>query len=169
MSADLDVNVTKQLDRITEETGTKREDRLQDKWPEYRETESTERRREILVNHYRLAAIRWAKVWLPATADKELRQVEKVMEAFLARPMDSEVDDEVAHRQTVQGLINLGNSLSLMLRAAQGSNEAARLAIIAKVADGVEASRATAAILEEADSFEPDVRLEEGVPEDVRD
>lgn len=165
----VDAEVAKQLNRITEETGKKREDRLRDKWPEYRETDSGERKREILVNHYRLAAIRWAKVWLPATADKELRQVEKVTEAFLERAEGFEGDDDEIHRRTVQGLINLGNSLAKMLRAIQGSNEAARLEAIDAVSRAVAAGEATAEILERAESYQPEVREDEGVPADVRD
>ncbi len=165
----VDAETTKQLNRITEETGNKREDRLRDKWPEYRETDSSERKREILVNHYRLAAIRWAKVWLPATADKELRQVEKVTEAFLALAEAFEGTEDEIHRRTVQGLINLGNSLAKMLRAIQGSNEAARLEAIDSVARALKAGDATAEILERAEDYQPTVSDEEGVPDDVRD
>lgn len=165
----IDPEVAKQLTRITEETGNKREDRLRDKWPEYRETDSSERKREILVNHYRLAAIRWAKVWLPSTADKELRQVEKVTEAFLAQSEGFEGSEDEVHRRTVQGLINLGNSLAKMLRAIQGSNEAARLAVIEDVTHAVASGEGTAVILERANDYQPEVRKDEGVPDDVRD
>lgn len=165
----VDPEVAKQLTRITEETGKKREDRLRDKWPEYRETDSSERKREILVNHHRLAAIRWAKVWLPSTADKELRQVEKVTEAFLAQAEGFEGSEDEVHLRTVQGLINLGNSMAKMLRAIQGSNEAARLAVIEEVTHAVESGEGTAVILERANDYQPEVRKDEGVPDDVRD
>jgi len=167
MTAEPDAKVTALLTKITEETSKKREDRREDKWPEYRETDSTDRRKEILVNHYRLAAIRWAKVWLPATADRELRQVEKVMEQFLEGVGEGE--DEETHRRTVQGLVNLGNSLARMLRNIQGSNAAARLAAIDHVRSRVAAGEGTSAILERAADYRPEVLQEEGIPDDVRD
>jgi hypothetical protein len=169
MTAEAEAKVTALLDNITEVTTKKREDRREDKWPEYRETESTSRRKEILVNHYRLAAIRWAKVWLPATADLELRQVEKLMELFLERMAGGEGDEEAQHRRTVQGLVNLGNTLSLMLRNIQGSNAAARLAAIDHVRAAIESGQGPATILERAEDYRPQVLQDEGIPDDVRD
>lgn len=169
MTAELDAKVTALLDKINEETTRKREDRREDKWPEYRETESASRRKEILVNHYRLAAIRWAKVWLPATADMELRQVEKLMELFMERTASGEGDEDEQHRRIVQGLVNLGNTLSRMLRNIQGSNAAARLAAIEHVRAAVESGEGPATILEQAEDYRPQVLQDEGIPVDVRD
>ncbi|MDP7113270.1 MAG: hypothetical protein QGH45_14955 [Myxococcota bacterium] len=169
MTAESDAKVTALLDKITEETTRKREDRREDKWPEYRETESASRRKEILVNHYRLAAIRWAKVWLPATADIELRQVEKLMELFIERDGGGEGDEEVQHRRIVQGLVNLGNTLSRMLRNIQGSNAAARLAAIEHVRAAIESGEGPATIFERAEEYRPQVLQDEGIPVDVRD
>ena len=169
MSTETDATISAFLTEITATMSTKRESRLEEKWPEYRETDSATRRKEIIVQYYRRTAIRWARVWLPATADRELRQVETLLERYLEHVAGFEGDDDLKHRRSVQGLVNLGNALATVLRAVQGGNQAARQEAIERVASAVGDGESTAVILERAGSFQPDVRQEEGDPNDVRD
>ena len=171
MNAEMDGKVAKILQETTELLDKKIEGRLEEKWPEYRETDSAARRKEILVAFHRRQSLRWSKAWLPGDSDRELRAAEKVFEAYLDQreQADGGEGGELGHRITVQGLVNLGNAMSSVLRKVQGSNRAARLAAIETIADSVDQGKDTVDILHRALSYEADVRVEEDDPNDVMD
>jgi len=162
----------KVLAKATELIDEKLESRLAEKWPEYRETEDVEQRKEILVQHHNRMAMRWAKVWLPRDGDREVRAVELVFADYLERTQGGDdgaksADDE--HQQVLQGLVNLGNSFAAVLKAAQGGNRDARLAAIEKIAEAVRAGTRPVDILEESRKVQPILRTEAVDPNDVMD
>ncbi len=174
MNAEMDSKAAKILQDTHADVAKKIEERLEEKWPEYRETDSKERRKEILISFHRRQSLRWARAWLPGDSDRELRAAEKVFETYLEQrreEMESSSGEsaERAHRVTVQGLVNLGNALSTVLRKVQGGNREARLAAIESVTDRVARGDDTVDILRFAAEFQPDVRVEEDDPNDVLD
>jgi len=166
-----DAKVKKYLEEMTEDIGSRIEDRRKDKWPDYRETDSAVKKREILVRRHQRMAVRWARVWVPIGADREIRAVERVVDAYLERRGGSEEEgaSEDSFRQTVQGLTNLGNALARVLKAVQGGNRESRLAAIDRVGQAVERGEATWQILADAVEFQPQVVVEEADDQDVQD
>jgi len=78
-------------------------------------------------------------------------------------------ETDEAFRETLQGLTNLGNALSKVLRAVQGGNRDARLAAIERVSKAVERGEPTSQILADAVEYQPHVRVEEADDQDVQD
>ena len=171
MSDALDPKLTKYLEEMTEDIGVRVEDRRKDKWPDYRETDASAKKREILVHRHQRMAVRWARVWVPIGADREIRAVEAVVADYLERRGQDggAAESDEAFRQTLQGLTNLGNALSKVLRAVQGGNRDARLAAVDRVGKGVERGEPTSQILADATEYQPQVKVEEADDQDVRD
>jgi hypothetical protein len=171
MTDAVDPNLGNYLEEMTADIGSRVEDRRKDKWPDYRETDSSAKKREILVSRHQRMAVRWARVWVPIGADREIRSVETVVADYLDRREqgDGGSDADQEFRQTLQGLTDLGNALSKVLRAVQGSNRDARLAAIDRIGDAVERGEPTSQILADAVEYQPLVRVEEVDDQDVRD
>jgi len=174
MSEELDPNVSKILEQMGEDIESKLQERLKEKWPEYRETDSAVTQREILLSYYRRMATRWARAWLPATGDLELRAVEKVLYGYLEETYGedgsaAETDVEIAHRVASEGLVYLGNALSNVLRASQGSNQPARLAAVQWIADALSEGHSPTRILEDSLEYEGPSTGGEADPNDVMD
>jgi hypothetical protein len=174
MNAEMDGKVAKILDDTTALLDKKIEGRLEEKWPEYRETDSAARRKEILVAFHRRQSLRWSKAWLPGDSDRELRAAERVFESYLElrepeMASASGADAERAHRVTVQGLVYLGQAMARVLRMVQGANREARLAAIESIAAGVAGGGDIVDVLMAAESYEADVRVEQDDPNDVLD
>ena len=169
MSTEPDAKAQAILDSTTELLDKKLQERLEEKWPEYRETESAAVRREILLGYQRRMATRWARIWLPGDGDKELRAVEDLVFGYIDRVYgddgsNADADTETAHRIVTQGLVYVGNTLAKVLRQAQGGNEASRLAAIEWVGEKLEAGVEPAEILEEAARYEGPSTPEEADP-----
>jgi hypothetical protein len=155
MSQDMDPKAAKVLETTTELLENKLQERLKEKWPEYRETENTASQREILTNHYRRMATRSARAWLPPTGDQELRAVESLLLDYIEAREQGEGDgSDVAHRVGTQGLTNLGIALANVLQAVEGGNQASRMAAIEWVADALARGEDSVQILEAAVSYE---------------
>ena len=174
MSEELDPKVATILDTMSEEIEAKLQERLKEKWPEYRETDSPPIQREILLSYYRRMATRWARAWLPATGDIELRAVEQVLYGYLEQTYgdDGSASDssvEIAHRVASEGLIYLGNALANVLRASQGGNQPSRLAAVQWVADALEQGREPVLILRDSVDYEGPSAGGEADPNDVMD
>lgn len=174
MSEELDPKVAAILETMAEEIETKLQDRLKEKWPEYRETDSPPVQREILLSYYRRMATRWARAWLPATGDIELRAVEQVLYGYLEQTYgeDGSASDssvETAHRVASEGLVYLGNALATVLHASQGGNQPSRLAAIQWVADALARGTEPVQILKESPDYEGPSTVGEADPNDVMD
>ncbi len=171
MSEAMDPKIEKYLETMTEDIGTRVEDRRKDKWPDYRETDSSAKKREILIHRHQRMAVRWARVWVPIGSDREIRACEKVVEAYLERIGEEGTGggSEESFRRTLQGLTNLGNSLARVLRSVQGGNRDSRMAAVERVATAVQRGDSTAQILADAHEYQPRVQMEEADDQDVRD
>ena len=172
MNAEMDDKTVKQLAKAGEMLAEKLESRLAEKWPEYRETEDATLRKKIVVQHHNRMAMRWAKVWLPRDGDREVRAVELIFADYLEQADSADPGAESPERQhqaILQGLVNLGNSLATVLKAAQAGNRDARLAAIEKIAQGVRSGTRPVDILEESRKMQPIARSEVVDPNDVMD
>ena len=159
MSADMDLKATKVREKTTADRGEKLQERLKEKWPEYRETESAGDQREILISHYRRMATRAARAWLPPTGDQELRAVESLLLHYIDAAVQpggvaADMDGDTGHRVITQGLTNLGNALSNVLFAVQGGNQPARLAAIEWVSQSLERDEDSVHILEASADYQ---------------
>jgi len=166
MSTELDAKAKAILDKTTELLNKKLEERLEEKWPEYRETDSASTRREILLGYQRRMATRWARIWLPGDGDKELRAVEDLVFGYIDRVYgedgsNADADTETAHRIVTQGLVYVGSALARVLRQAQSGNQDSRLAAIEWVGDKLTNGVEPAEILDESAHYEgPDTAAE---------
>jgi hypothetical protein len=159
MTDEMDPKVADLLAKTSEEITEKLKSRLEEKWPEYRETESADKRREILVSQQRRLATRGARAWLPMAGDRELREVEGLLFGYLDKVHAPEgaaadMDDDTAHRVAVQGLVFLGNALATVLRAIQGGNYESRMAAVHWIRDAVERGDSPEVVLERSMTYE---------------
>jgi len=174
MSEPLDPKVEKILTTMGEDIEAKLQERLKEKWPEYRETDSAPAQREILLSYYRRMATRWARAWLPATGDLELRAVEQLLRGFIEDTYGedgsaAETDVVTAHRITMEGLVFLGNALANVLHASQGGNQPSRLAAVQWVSDALEQGTPPVQILQDSHAYEGPSSASEADPNDVMD
>lgn len=174
MTEDMDPKVAKLLDMTSEQIAERLESRLEEKWPEYRETDSASKRREILVSQRRRLATRGARAWLPMASDREVRDVENLLFGYLEKVTGpggdaADMDEEAAHRIATQGLVFLGNALSRILRNVQGGNFESRMAAVKWVADAVERGDSPVDILRRSTDYEGPSTGGQGDPNDVMD
>ncbi len=174
MTEEMDPKVAKLLGTTSEEIAEKLQSRLEEKWPEYRETDSATKRREILISQRRRLATRGARAWLPMASDREVRSVEDLLFSYLDKVFGpggdaADLDDETAHRVAMQGLVFLGNALSRILRNVQGGNFDSRMAAVQWVGDAVERGDAPVDILQHSADYEGASAGGQEDPNDVMD
>jgi len=174
MTDEMDPQVAKLLEMTSEEIQEKLRSRLEEKWPEYRETESATKRREILVSQQRRLATRGARAWLPMASDREVRGVETLLFGYLDKVHGpggaaADVDDETAHRIAVQGLVFLGNALATVLRGVQGGNYESRMAAVQWVGDAVDRGDSPVDVLEGSADYQGPNTGGQQDPNDVLD
>lgn len=174
MTEEMDPKVAALLAKTSEEINERLQSRLEEKWPEYRETDSAAKRREILVSQQRRLATRGARAWLPMASDRELREVEKLLMGYLDKVHGpdgdaADLDDDIAHRVGVQGLVYLGNALATVLRAVQGGNFDSRMAAVHWVRDSVERGVSPVDVLRRSVDYEGPSTGGQEDPNDVMD
>lgn len=159
MTDEMDPKVAELIAKTSQEINEKLKSRLEEKWPEYRETDSAVKRREILVSQQRRLATRGARAWLPMTSDREVREVEALLFGYLDKVHEPDgaaagLDDDTAHRVAVQGLVYLGNALARVLRIVQGGNFESRMAAIHWIRDAVDRGDSPVDVLERSSDYE---------------
>lgn len=174
MTDEMDLKIASLLEKTSEEIKEKLKSRLEEKWPEYRETEAADKRREILISQQRRLATRGARAWLPMAGDRELREVETLLFGYLDKVFGpdgdaADADDDTAHRIAVQGLVYLGNSLATVLRTVQGGNFESRMAAVQWVGSSLDQGVSPVTILQKSADYEGHSSGGQEDPNDVMD